>query len=109
MQTSVRNLLYSTLLLLTGLDTMFVPTPDTRPEYGMSPKKSHEVNRMTAFSQDMIASLGSATPVKHIVDVGAGQVCLLASLFIGRCTNIAINDIAFKISPSSLERMILMI
>lgn len=64
---------------------------------------------MTAFSQDMIESLGSATPVKHIVDVGAGQVCLLASLFIGRCTNIAINDIAFKISPSSLERMILMI
>ena len=49
----------------------------------MSPKKLHEVNKMAAFTHDILGSLrGSGVPVTHIVDVGAGQVCLFAPLFI---------------------------
>ena len=41
---------------------------------GMSPKKSHEVVRMTAYVKEMLRRPG-LEGVKHVVDVGAGQVC----------------------------------
>ena len=42
---------------------------------GMSPKKAHEVHRMTTFISDSLESLpsGKLRP-RHVVDIGAGQV-----------------------------------
>ena len=40
---------------------------------GMSPKKSHEVVRMTAYVKEMLRTPG-LKGVTHVVDVGAGQV-----------------------------------
>ncbi|KAH9933276.1 hypothetical protein B0H21DRAFT_84209 [Amylocystis lapponica] len=42
---------------------------------GMSPKKAHEVLRMTEFTSRLL-SQPSLRGVRHVVDVGAGQVCL---------------------------------
>lgn len=39
---------------------------------GMSPKKSHEVLRMSNFIQQVLRE--SPTEIRHVVDVGAGQV-----------------------------------
>ncbi|KAI0060316.1 hypothetical protein BV25DRAFT_977177 [Artomyces pyxidatus] len=46
----------------------------------MSPKKSHEVSRMTAYIQALISSRPALNNVKHIVDVGAGQGYLSRAL-----------------------------
>lgn len=44
-------------------------------ETGMSPKKAHEVSRMTAYILQMIRVNNWDLSVLRIVDVGAGQVC----------------------------------
>lgn len=52
---------------------------------GMSPKKAHEVDRMTAYVQTLVDSLHLPEGAKpYFVDVGAGQVVLvLCPLVIG--------------------------
>ncbi|KAF7422939.1 hypothetical protein PC9H_011103 [Pleurotus ostreatus] len=55
----------------------------TRLGSGMSPKKTHEVDRMTAYVQSLVDSLhlpGDAKP--YFVDVGAGQGYLTRNLCI---------------------------
>lgn len=44
---------------------------------GMSPKKSHEVTRMTDYILQLLDEIRERTGirVRHIVDIGAGQVC----------------------------------
>lgn len=57
-----------------------LPSPGERPlgflYKGMSPKKFHEVSRMTAYVLDLLDSLliRNHTDVRHVVDIGAGQV-----------------------------------
>lgn len=53
-----------------------------RPGYGMSPKKDHEVARMSAFVSGLLKNCSRLRGVRHLVDVGAGQVCTLFLLFI---------------------------
>jgi hypothetical protein len=50
------------------------PSPEV-PIRGMSPKKAHEVSQMSAFIGSMISQ--NRSDIKHIVDVGAGQVGLI--------------------------------
>ena len=50
------------------------PSPEV-PIQGMSFKKSHEVSQMSALIGSMCTQNGS--DIKHIVDVGAGQVGLI--------------------------------
>ena len=47
-------------------------------ELGMSPKKYHEVSRMSLFVLKYLENLSNeyGVEVKHIVDIGAGQVCV---------------------------------
>ena len=42
----------------------------------MSPKKEHEVQRMTAYIANLLAGLSSdcSFNIRHVVDIGAGQV-----------------------------------
>lgn len=47
-------------------------TSEHTPLRGMSPKKAHEVLQMSAFIQSMLSQ--TQTTIKHVVDVGAGQV-----------------------------------
>ena len=49
------------------------PTTLDSPQ-GMSPKKAHEVGRMTAFLQELLASNTFLRNTSHVVDIGAGQV-----------------------------------
>ncbi|PCH40342.1 hypothetical protein WOLCODRAFT_98736 [Wolfiporia cocos MD-104 SS10] len=42
--------------------------------HGMSPKKAHEVMRMTEYVSDLLSSCGETQAIRHVVDVGAGQV-----------------------------------
>ncbi|THH11998.1 hypothetical protein EW145_g293 [Phellinidium pouzarii] len=46
---------------------------------GMSPKKHHEVSRMTSYVLDLLKKIhdSSGMDVKYIVDIGAGQILLL--------------------------------
>lgn len=50
------------------------PQPN-RANSGMSPKKYHEVTRMTNFIAELLEKTSSALgrDVKHIVDIGAGK------------------------------------
>jgi hypothetical protein len=41
---------------------------------GMSPKKVHEVTRMTGYIAHLLATNPHLRHVRHVVDVGAGQV-----------------------------------
>ncbi|KAI0768972.1 methyltransferase domain-containing protein [Trametes elegans] len=43
---------------------------------GMSPKKAHEVIRMSQFVGDLLAGNASLSSIQHVVDVGAGQAYL---------------------------------
>ncbi|KAF8585737.1 hypothetical protein K439DRAFT_1409758 [Ramaria rubella] len=54
------------------------PADETSPLRGMSPKKSHEVFRMSAFINSVISQ--SPTVIKHAVDIGAGQGYLSRAL-----------------------------
>ena len=59
------------------------------PLRGMSPKKAHEVSQMSAFIQSVLSQ--TQTGIRHIVDVGAGQVghvsfCKTLSLIIVSCS-----------------------
>jgi hypothetical protein len=49
-----------------------------RPAYGMSPKKDHEVACMSAFVADLLKNWTGSGRVRHVVDIGAGQVCTLS-------------------------------
>jgi len=69
--------------MLETIEQLSLPrTPDCRvtgpsievPIRGMSPKKSHEVSQMSTFIGSLCTQSGS--DIKHIVDVGAGQVGL---------------------------------
>lgn len=42
--------------------------------HGMSPKKAHEVRQMSLFTAELLAANPKLRRVKHVVDVGAGQV-----------------------------------
>lgn len=46
---------------------------------GMSPKKYHEVSRMTSYICELLDKISdiSGINVKHLVDIGAGQVCAI--------------------------------
>lgn len=48
------------------------------PLRGMSPKKAHEVSQMSAFIQSALSHVH--TDIRHIVDVGAGQVSYIVFL-----------------------------
>ena len=52
--------------------------------YGMSPKKTHEVANMSSYISHFLREIEGEMEVRHIVDVGAGQVCpfVLFSLFL---------------------------
>lgn len=41
---------------------------------GMSPKKSHEVSAMTAHVVQLLRTSPALKSVRHVVDIGAGQV-----------------------------------
>jgi hypothetical protein len=41
---------------------------------GMSPKKLREVSTMTAHIMDLLQTLPALKGVRHVVDIGAGQV-----------------------------------
>ncbi|EED78309.1 predicted protein [Postia placenta Mad-698-R] len=47
---------------------------------GMSPKKAHEVLRMTAYTSWLLGSSPRLRTIRHVVDVGAGQAYLSRSL-----------------------------
>ena len=44
------------------------------PAQGMSPKKLHEVSAMTAHIVHLLQTSPALKGVRHIVDIGAGQV-----------------------------------
>lgn len=48
--------------------------PSLNNLHGMSPKKSHEVVRMSAYIHHLLRSSESLAGVTKIVDVGSGQV-----------------------------------
>ena len=66
-----------------------LPLPDPSPSLassgaktlrGMSPKKAHEVCCMTNYTSQLLAYLSrQGVPIKHVVDVGAGQVRIISS------------------------------
>ncbi|KAF8654608.1 hypothetical protein AX16_003520 [Volvariella volvacea WC 439] len=56
------------------------PIGPTLPVYGLTPKKQHEVDRMTAYIRDILAQNNIPTESLRIVDVGAGQGYLTRSL-----------------------------
>ena len=67
------------LELIAQLDRVTLPRQPLFPvdvaeinTHGMKPKKAHEVARMAAF----IGNLLKESPVRHVVDVGAGQVSI---------------------------------
>ena len=41
---------------------------------GMSPKKVHEVVRMTSYVKHLLAANSRLRNIRHVVDIGAGQV-----------------------------------
>ncbi|ETW82003.1 hypothetical protein HETIRDRAFT_427210 [Heterobasidion irregulare TC 32-1] len=47
---------------------------------GMSPKKAHEVSRMSSYIYHLVSSSPALGGVKHVVDVGAGQGYLSRAL-----------------------------
>lgn len=51
-----------------------IEAPDYARMVGMSPKKAHEVVRMTAYTSRLLCSSPSLRTIRHVVDVGAGQV-----------------------------------
>lgn len=57
------------------------PAPNANVHtHGMSPKKAHEVLAMTAYTSRLLSSLmRQGTSVRHVVDIGAGQVRVLRS------------------------------
>ena len=49
----------------------------------MSPKKAHEVHRMTTYISDLLETnlnQSSKSKPRHVVDIGAGQVSILCLL-----------------------------
>ncbi|OBZ71352.1 Methyltransferase-like protein 25 [Grifola frondosa] len=48
--------------------------------HGMSPKKSHEVLCMTEYTSRLLSTLPQLKSLRHVVDVGAGQVRLSLAL-----------------------------
>ena len=57
----------------------YTPTSKTFPKnvnlHGMSPKKTHEVQYMSAYTFNVLSDLAAhGTVIRHVVDVGAGQV-----------------------------------
>lgn len=48
--------------------------PSSRPQPGMSPKKAHEVAYMASNIAQLLSSTPELARVRHVVDVGAGQV-----------------------------------
>lgn len=52
---------------------------NARRSYGMSPKKEHEVSRMSEYIGQLLCS-GSTDTLHHIVDVGSGQGYLSRAL-----------------------------
>ena len=71
-------------------DSKQLMTPGSFTSKGMSPKKVHEVNRMMVYILYLLDQLCRHTgmKVKHIVDIGAGQVradesiCMWTSIFL---------------------------
>ncbi|KAI0078227.1 hypothetical protein K474DRAFT_1771164 [Panus rudis PR-1116 ss-1] len=60
-------------------ETLHLTTISEQPNpRGMSPKKAHEVQRMTAYIAELIRR--TAPSVSHVVDVGAGQAYLSRAL-----------------------------
>jgi hypothetical protein len=53
----------------------------TPRSYGMSPKKDHEVSRMSEYINRLLYS-GSAETLHHVVDVGSGQVSIFLSSYL---------------------------
>lgn len=58
-----------------GSDVEMKRHPPKRTNIGMSPKKSHEVSRMSSYIIELSVRISKllGRNVKHIVDVGAGQ------------------------------------
>ena len=61
------------------LHDAYTPTSKTFPRagnlHGMSPKKTHEVQYMSAYASNLLSDLAArGTTIRHAVDVGAGQV-----------------------------------
>lgn len=52
--------------------------------HGMSPKKVHEVNRMTTYVSQLISTLDEQNLIRHVIDIGAGQVSFIFAPFTGR-------------------------
>ncbi|KAG2065042.1 hypothetical protein BDR04DRAFT_193277 [Suillus decipiens] len=52
---------------------------NARRSYGMSPKKEHEVSRMSEYIDQLLCS-GSTDTIHHVVDVGSGQVSIFGYL-----------------------------
>ncbi|KZT67082.1 hypothetical protein DAEQUDRAFT_673865 [Daedalea quercina L-15889] len=55
------------------------PSPVSSSEdriLGMSPKKAHEIIRMSAYISKLLSSSPVLADVKHVVDIGAGQAYL---------------------------------
>ncbi|KAI0930834.1 hypothetical protein AcV7_004911 [Taiwanofungus camphoratus] len=63
---------------MSGHSTYTTPKGDRM--HGMSPKKAHEVTRMTEYTSRLLSSIPGLEHVKHVVDVGAGQAYLSRSL-----------------------------
>lgn len=75
--------------------------------HGMSPKKAHEVRQMSQFTATFLKSNRKLNSVKHVVDVGAGQVrhaSILNSIFINEVFNMK-DTVLFLWSPTSSCRL----
>ncbi|KAH8117013.1 methyltransferase domain-containing protein [Phellopilus nigrolimitatus] len=68
---------------------------------GMSPKKYHEVSRMTTYVLELMERVSGSTgiSVQHIVDIGAGQGYLSRSL----CSSLKAHVLALDSSPHQTE------
>lgn len=56
-------------------DSLAIPGLGRNKTAGMSPKKAHEVHRMSSFIADLLNADETRAPKpRHVVDIGAGQV-----------------------------------
>ena len=65
----------------------------------MSPKKTHEVANMSSYISHFLREIEGEMEVRHIVDVGAGQVCpfilfplFLCFLLVGNIKNSSLRE-----------------
>lgn len=54
--------------------------------YGMSPKKDHEVSRMSEYINHLLYPR-SADKLHHVVDVGSGQVSIFLAIYLQECNH----------------------